>query len=106
MVPSRVESFSLDSSFGRFVLFEHVEGDAVDEGKVLGRMACSFSAQVFSEADIEHPVQLVFDAPVLPDRTVQPGRVGLEAGDVEAGFGLRPARCLVMPFGLNAHQAL
>jgi hypothetical protein len=40
-------------------------------------MFCPFSVQVFAEADIEHPVQLVFDAPVLADHAAQQAASGL-----------------------------
>lgn len=106
MVPCGVEPFPLDSSFGGFVLFEDVECDAVEQGKVLRRVSGTLSAEVFAETDIQCPVQLVFDAPVLTDGAVQPRRVGLEAGDVVAGFALGFAGRLVAPLGLNAHQPM
>jgi hypothetical protein len=72
VVPCCVESFSLDSSVGGLVVLEDVEGDAIEEGEVLRGVSCSFSAEVFAEADIEHPMQLVFNAPVLSDGPVEP----------------------------------
>ena len=42
MVPCGFEAFSLDSTFGRFVLFEQVEGDAIKHGEVLSRVASAF----------------------------------------------------------------
>ena len=41
-----------------------------------------------AEADIEHPVQFVFNAPVLADDGVQPRGIGLETGDVVTDFAL------------------
>jgi hypothetical protein len=67
-------------------LFEQVESDAIENGEVLRGVAGAFAVEVFAEADIEHPVQFVFDAPVLADGAVQSRGVGLEAGDVEADF--------------------
>ena len=65
MVPCGFEAFSLDSAFGRFVLFEQVEGDAIEHGEVLSRVSSAFAVKVFAKAHIEHPVQFVFDPPVL-----------------------------------------
>ena len=51
-------------------------------------------------------MQLVFDAPVLANHAVQSRRIGLEAGDVIAGFALGLARRLVVALALDAHQPL
>jgi hypothetical protein len=69
-------------------------------------MAGAFAVQVFAEAHVEHPVQFVFDAPVLADHRVQPRRIGPEAGDVVADFALGFARDLVIAFALDTHQPL
>jgi hypothetical protein len=52
----------VDAAFGGFVLFEQVESNAVEHGEVLCGIARAFVVEVFAEADIEHPVQLTFDA--------------------------------------------
>ena len=106
IVPTGLEAFSVDPAFGSLVLPEQVEGDAVEHGKILRRMAGAFAVEVFAEADVEHPVQFVFDAPVLADSAVQSRRIGLEAGDVIADFMLTFARGLVIPLRLDAHQPL
>jgi hypothetical protein len=51
-------------------------------------MSCSLSIQVFAEAHVEHPVQFVFDTPVLADYRIEPCGIRLEAGDVVADFTL------------------
>ena len=96
----------MDAAFGSFVLFEHVEGDAGEDGIVLRRVTGAFAAEVLAEADIEHPVQFVFNAPVLADGCVQPRGIGLEAGDVVTDFVFAFARRLVITLGLDAHQPL
>lgn len=50
MILARFEAFSFDSSLGRSLMLEQVEGDAVDDGEVLGSVASSFTAEVFVEA--------------------------------------------------------
>ncbi len=82
IVPACFESFAFDSEFAGFVLFEQVAGDAVEQREVLCGMTGVFAVQVFCEADIQRPVEFVFDAPVLTDGSIQPLGIGLEAGDV------------------------
>ncbi len=67
MVPSGFESFCFNSALEGCFLFEQVQRYAVEQREVLCCVACSFSVQVFVEAHIEHPVQFVFDSPVLAD---------------------------------------
>jgi hypothetical protein len=74
--------------------------------KFLRCMACSVSVQVFAKAHVEHPVQLVFDGPVLADDPVQPCCIGPEAGDLVAGFALGLARRFVVTLALDAYQSL
>ena len=59
---------------------------AVERGVVLCGLAGAFEVEVFSEADIQDAVPFVLDAPVSAYSPVQPRRIGLEAGDVEACF--------------------
>ena len=65
----------MDTVLRNIVLFEQVEGDAVEYTEVLCCIACAFAVQVFAEAHIQDPVQFVFDAPVLTDREVQHRRI-------------------------------
>jgi len=85
VVPACFEAFAVHAELAGFALFEQVERDAVDDGEVLRGVACALAAKVFAEADIEHPVQLVFDAPVLANGRVQPLRFRLQA----SGFRLQ-----------------
>ena len=105
MVPSSLQAFTVDAQFAGFVLLEQVECDAVEHGVVLCGVASTFAIQVLAEADVEHSVQFVFDAPVLTDGAVQPRRIGIEAGNVVSGLALGFARRLVVALGLNSHQA-
>ncbi len=104
MIPGGLQAFSVYAQFACLVMFEQVEGDAVKDGVVLGSVSGAFAAEVLAEADVQYPVKLVFDAPVLADDRVQPRRVGLEAGDVVAGFVFAGAGRLVITLGLDAHQ--
>ncbi len=106
MIPAGLKAFAFDAPLGRFVLFEEVECDPVQEREVLCGVALAFAAEVFAESDVEHPMQFVFNAPVLADDAVQLCGIGLEAGDVVAGFAFGFACGLVIAFGLDAHQPL
>ena len=106
MVPGGLKPFAPGAAVQRFFLFEQVEGDAVEDREILGGVAGAFTVQVFAEADIEHPVQFVFDALVLADHRVQPRRVRPEAGDVVADFTLDFARRLMIALALDTHQPL
>jgi hypothetical protein len=55
IVPTGFETFALDSEFGEGVLFEKIEGDAVEQGEVLRSVLLPFAVEVFAEADIERP---------------------------------------------------
>ena len=106
MIPCGFEPFALDAAFEGCFLFEQVQRYAVEQGEVLRRMPCSFSVQVFAKANVEHSVQLVFDAPVLTNGPIQPHRVGLEASDVVTDFAFCFACSLVVPLRFNPHQPL
>jgi hypothetical protein len=106
VVPRCFEAFSLDSALGRFVLSEQVEGYAVEDGEVLCGVASAFAVKVFAKTHIQHPVQFVFDPPVLADHRVQPRGIGSEAGDGVADFALGFTRRLVIALGLDTHQSL
>ena len=88
MIPCGFEAFSFDAAFETRLQLEQVQGDAVEQGEVLRGISGSFTAQVFSKGHIQHPVQLVFDAPMLANLAVDQCRVGSQAGDVVTGFVL------------------
>ena len=94
----------MDSTFAGCVLFEQVEGDAVENGEVLCCVACAFAVEVFAKGNIEHLVQLVLDAPVLTNGAVQTRRIGLETGDLGARFRFGFARGLVIALRRDRHQ--
>ena len=49
IVPPGFKTFAMNSEFGSFILFEQIEGEPVDEGKVLSSMTGTLAAQVFTE---------------------------------------------------------
>src|SRR6266852_1659688 len=106
MIPPGFEAFAFDATLGGFVLFEEVECDTVKDGEILRGVALPFATEVFAEGDVEHPMQFVFDAPVLADDAVQLRGIKLEAGDVVTRFAFAFACGLVITLGLDPHQPL
>jgi len=56
-----LKALSFVAEPGSFVHSEQVEGDAVENGEVLCGISGAFAVRVLSEADMEGPVELVFD---------------------------------------------
>ena len=48
-------------------LIEQVEGEAAEDGEVLGSVVAAVSGAVLVEGDVEHPVQRVLNRPVAAD---------------------------------------
>ena len=59
---------------------DEVESDFAEQGEVAGGGAMAHSAIIFSEGDIENPMQAVLDAPVAADGLGQDGRIVVAAG--------------------------
>ena len=85
-VPSCEFSSELDA-FPIAVCADQIEGEVADDSHVLSAMALADARQIVLEADVEHPVERVFNAPMAPDRFAKGfGRHRL-GGDVKALFG-------------------
>ena len=67
MIPCGFEAFGLDATFEGGFAFKQVDGHVTDDSQVFGRMVFAYPAVVFSESDVQAPVQAVLDAPVFPD---------------------------------------
>lgn len=52
---------------GRFVVAKQIQEADTKHGKVLGGVTRTSSADIFAENDVQQPVALVFDTPVLTD---------------------------------------
>jgi hypothetical protein len=70
-----LESFSFGAERVGFVVFEQIEGDAVDEREVSRGVDVSVAKEAFAEADFEHTVQLVFDSPLPTEGQIQTRRI-------------------------------
>lgn len=61
--PSSHVHFASDGSF-IWVSAKDIEGDASEDGKVLGGIVFTRSGLIFVEADVELPMEVIFDAPM------------------------------------------
>ena len=66
---------------GRFVVAKQIQETNAKHGKVLGGVTRTSSAGIFAENDVQQPVALLFDSPVLTD--------GVGDGGASAGRLLR-----------------
>ena len=64
LIPSSQETFSLDAPFAGFLLFEQVQGNMAQDGKVFCSMILPYTAMIFVKGDIQGPMQLIFDPPM------------------------------------------
>ena len=64
MIPPGPEPLALDASLRGGLLLEEVERELADGGEILCGVALAGAGVVFTECDIEDPVELILDAPV------------------------------------------
>ena len=64
MVPAGVELFGADAALLGLVGFEKVQRQAPQGGQILRGVPGARPAFVFAHLHVEHPVQLIFHAPV------------------------------------------
>ena len=81
MIPCRFEAFGLDATFEGVFPFKQVDGHVTQDAEIFRRMVFAYPAVVFSESDVQAPVQAVFDTPVFSDGFGDGGGVVFEAGD-------------------------
>jgi len=65
------ETSGFDPALGRCILFEQVQGQAAQNGEVLGRRADSDPALILAKGHIEQPMDLILDAPMAADRLAE-----------------------------------
>lgn len=69
MIPAGILLFTPDAPFlGGFALQE-VEREAPEGGEIFSGISGACPALIFAELHIEHPMELIFDAPVAADST-------------------------------------
>src|SRR3712207_2025102 len=88
VVPGRHFAPTASAGSARAVSADEVEGDLAQKGEVAGGGAVAHPAVILTEADVEHPVQGVLDAPVPADRPDQDGGIIAAAGEEGEGLGL------------------
>jgi hypothetical protein len=105
MVPRRLQTFRLKTSFEGFFPLEQVGRHVAHDSEIFQRMFLTHPAVVLPERNVQAPVQAVFDAPMRSDGFSDGGRVVFEAGKV-----LGPRQKIIAPsclvFGSSAFVAL
>lgn len=68
IVSSCFKAFCLDSPFSRSVLPQQVQGYPTNQDQVLRSMVFANARSIFIKGNIQHPVNLVFNAPMGANR--------------------------------------
>ena len=58
----------MNTSFACFLMLEQVQGDMSKKSKVFRSVIFAHAAMIFVEGNIQHPMQLIFDAPMGANR--------------------------------------
>ena len=66
-VPGTFKPFGMDTHFSGLLLAQQVQDDMSDNGHVGRTIAFAILMTVFSKSNIQHPVELVFNAPMMAD---------------------------------------
>ncbi len=64
MVPPGIQPFVLDTNFDCRFLFEKIESNAQDDGKVLSAIVFTYPGLILSESDVKYPMQTILNRPV------------------------------------------
>ena len=67
-------------------MFECIEGSFADDGHIGGCIIFAQAGFIFTEGDIQCPVEGVFDAPVGADGLQNENRVRWQRGDIVSNF--------------------
>jgi hypothetical protein len=86
MIPCRLEMFGVHAAFEGVFPFKHVGRHVAQDCEIFRAMVFADAAVVFSESDIQSPVQVVFDTPVFSDGCSDGGSMVFEAGDKIRGL--------------------
>ena len=86
MIPTGGLLFTFDAAFLGAFAFEDVEGHVAQQREVFRRVTAADTALVLGEADIEAPVQGIFNRPVATHRPCEALGVRADAANVEASL--------------------
>jgi hypothetical protein len=87
MVPCCFETFGLHAAFEGIFPFKHVGRHVAQNCQIFRTMVFAYPAVVFSERNIQAPMQVVFDTPVFSDGSGHGRGMVFVAGDEKGGFG-------------------
>ena len=66
-LPSGLELFGMDATFGSFLLFEQVEGNVPQDSQVFRSLILAYPTVIFVHGYIQDPVQFIFNGPMSAD---------------------------------------
>ena len=87
MIPTGAFLLGFETDFLGRVSLQEIEGQMTQDGEVLGGVTDADPALIFAEADIQRPMQRVFDGPVATYGAGEGGRVGPETTEIKTPLG-------------------
>lgn len=100
MIPGSVELFGADAAVATVVPPQQVQGQPPQHRQILGRMPRARPALIFVELHVQHPMHLVFHAPMFPHRPRKGRHVQRQARQIIASFH----RALAPDFPFRLHH--
>ena len=64
-LPARLKLPGMDAAFGSFLMFEQVESTMTQDREIFRGMVFADLMPILVQSDIQHPVELIFNRPVL-----------------------------------------
>ena len=83
VVPSCPLSFDLDADLGGFLLFAETQSKPAKDGLIAGGISVPYPIVVLTKGDVENPVELVLDFPVVAENFGKALDVIGQTGDME-----------------------
>jgi len=74
----------MDAPFSCFFLLEQVESNVAQDSEVFGRLVFADSAVIFVQSDIQDPMQIIFNRPVLAHNVEQAFCITGQTRNIEA----------------------
>lgn len=106
IIPSALETFSLDTCLSGLLVLEQVECDVAQGGQIGWSSADANATAILSERNVQAPMQCVLNAPMAALSGQNGFGNGSEAGDVIGSVDLCFAGGEDVPFGADAGNGL
>lgn len=87
MIPPRLQAFGFDAVCAGSFLFEQIEGDVPEDGKIVRSVTGTDAGEIFAEGDVENPMEAIFNLPVSAHSREEELSVRRQGGEKIAGIG-------------------